>query len=547
MRMAKVGVWFDRASAEKHWAHGLNTFGAYTEEILKDYGIPFESLAEWPEADACSYDVIVAAHAPDDAGTASRLRSYAEAGGCVVSYGGLRCLARGLGFREGAPVSVGYATLPPSFEEGTPLRFLRAIPWLDGEGGEGPTLRSIQVGRGRMERWAIDVPYTVVGLQQGTEPVLRDGIPAPDGSADVDEGILKADDGIELDWELDRLRTEAGSPYFAYPYADMWKDAMVGHLVRCAYSQGLSLPFLGFWPASAEHIAMISHDSDLNEDEHAVSTLEALDECGIQSTWCLIDPGYSPDVHARVAQAGHELAFHYNALEEDGGEWSEEAFSRQLRAIVQVTGHPNIVSNKNHYTRLEGWGELFRWCERHSIRVDQTRGPSKRGNVGFPFGTCRPYRPVAWADEKNRIYDVLEIGFQTQDLDQGYWSDSSVVGPILERTRRAQGIAHFLFHQVHIHNLSSVRRAMSAFVDGARADGFVFWTSGQAWHWHEARRSAAIRGLSENGEPEITAKRPVEELVAWIPTTEDDPDVESRFGVPCVKRVFSVSVTEAGA
>lgn len=539
MGMAKVGVWIDLLAAEQRWAHGLNAFGVYVEEILNDYGIPFDKLREWPEAGASAYDLIVAAHVSDDAETASRLLAYAEAGGIVVSYGGLRGLSRKLGFREGAPIGPGYESLPPEFGISTELRYLRAIPWLDANGERAPAIHTIAVGQGLVVRWSIDVPHTIVGLQQGTEPVLRDGVPAPDGSADVDEGILKADDVIELDWEKDRLRTAAGSPYFAYPYADYWKDAMAGQLVRLANAQSLSLPFLGLWPDQVGGVAMISHDSDLNEDVHAISTLEALADNAIRTTWCMIEPGYSPEIHAKVAGAGHELAFHYNALPEDGGQWSHEAFSQQLDAIVKATGESDIVTNKNHYTRLEGWGELFRWCEAHGIRVDQTRGPSKRGNVGFPFGTCRPYRPIAWADERNRVYDVLEIGFQTQDLDQGYWSDSSVVEPILAQVRSADGIAHFLFHQVHIHNLPSVRRAMADFVAKAREQGFEFWTSRKAWQWHRARRTAAVQGLREDGNAVISCSVPIEGLVVWVPVFEDGPGTERRFGIPCRRQIVS--------
>src|SRR5690606_36114699 len=126
-----------------------------------------------------------------------------------------------------------------------------------------------------------------------TKPVLEDGIPAPDGSAAIHEGILKADDGIELDWHYDRKYTKTGMPYFAYPYADYWREMLLSHLIRCALSRGLTLPFLHSWPEGTEHVALISFDSDFNIDETAATTLDVLKKLEVPSTWCMIEPGYS--------------------------------------------------------------------------------------------------------------------------------------------------------------------------------------------------------------------------------------------------------------
>src|SRR5690606_27580886 len=120
----------------------------------------------------------------------------------------------------------------------------------------------------------------------------------------------KADDGMELDWDFDRKQTETGMPYFAYPYADYWRQVLLSHLIRCALAKGLTLPFISNWPEGTEHVALISFDSDFNRNETAATTLDELKELEVASTWCMIEPGYSSDIYERVLKEGHELALH---------------------------------------------------------------------------------------------------------------------------------------------------------------------------------------------------------------------------------------------
>lgn len=311
------------------------------------------------------------------------------------------------------------------------------------------------------------------------------------------------------------------------------------------------LPFVDDWPHGVERLAFISLDSDGNVDEHAESALGLLAQTGVKATWCLLEPGYTDrDLYSRIRGEGHELGFHYNALRDQGGRWGAEEFARQLIWFRGAAGGFKAVSNKNHYTRFEGWGELFRWCEAHGIAVDQTRGPSKGGNVGFLFGTCHPFFPLAWADERNRFYDVLELGFLTQDTDIGApWADSSIVEPLLDQVRSVDGVAHFLFHPQHIHTKPSVVASFRKTVDAARARGFTFRTSKEISDWERSRRRLRIEGLDEKGKVRLSETPAADTPVIWLPavskitpmgaSTDARPpgqDVEIRFGLPCVRQ-----------
>ncbi|MBT2644672.1 hypothetical protein J7I80_20860 [Bacillus sp. ISL-41] len=559
MNMAKVGLYFDQEEAEKRWASGQNVFEVFLFEVFEHLRIPYKKIGVNDVLE--SFDIVLAVLESKQTESDEKLLEYVSTGGTLISYGGLEGLKEILGFDSIAVDQKGYAFLSNVLSQDLPpLRYLAADPWNSGAGllkviqkgyisktnaaadSAVPALQQIAYGNGSIQRWSIKVPRTIVGLQQGTLPVTEDGIPAPDGTANLDENLLKADDGFELDWDMDRSHTETGMPYFAHPYADLWKEAIVGHLFACAAEKSMTVPFIDYWPADVKHVAMISHDSDLNLDESALITLETLKAEDVQTTWCMIAPGYNPSIYEKIKADGHELALHYNALHQDDGVWSEKAFSDQLEWLKKVTGLNHFTSNKNHYTLFEGWGELFSWCEKYGIETDQTRGPSKKGNIGFLFGTCHPYFPVAWADEKNRHYDVLELGFLTQDLNHNTLADSSVIQPFLEGVKRVNGLAHFLFHQYHIYNQPKVREAIVEMIRTARDQEFTFWTSKQVNQWERARRKVVIEGTS--GEIKIDGVIGRDDFVLLVPLAanqcSDDEDTVIRFGFQC-RKVKTVS------
>ncbi|MDR6549985.1 hypothetical protein [Paenibacillus qinlingensis] len=573
MKIAKVGVLVEREAAERKWKYGLNVFEKYVEEILHHVGMPFETVSQLDAGSLQPYDILIVACAQESGAKASILWEYAEQGGTIISYAGCNAIALQLGYIQTGEAGIGYAEIEPtSDKQPGSLRYLSAVPWT--EAGEcspdietvapyqstgkmkqgqpdgpdlGAALQKFNIGQGYLHRWSVNIPHTIVHMQQGTGPILDDGPPAADGSANVNEDILKADDRIAMDWTFDRVLTETGIPYFPWPYADYWREALLKHVVQCALDKGLTLPFTGYWPDGIQHIAMISHDSDANKDEHAVAALQLLTECQIQTTWCMLEPGYGGTIYEQVKQAGHELAFHYNALEKDNGFWDAQEFDRQVSWVKQAVGLDHITTNKNHYTRAEGWGELFQWLERNGIPSDQTRGPSKKGNVGYLFGTCHPYFPIALFDENNRFYDVLEIGFLTQDLDLGHLADNTVIEPFLEQAIAVNGAAHFLFHQIHIYTREEVRNVIRILVSKAEEMGFTFWTSKQIQDWTRLRRSVQITACEDNGNVQLLANHPVDGLVVWVPMQTSEAFLpneghERHFGIPCRKVVLQANV-----
>lgn len=556
MNMARLGIWIDQETRQLRQRCGVNVFELYVSEMIANIGFPYVEINHAKDISTDRFDVLVAALPSDRLEDLERLWAYMEAGGVVISFAGLTALASRLGCIPDSGYAVGYAELDTAWHTQAPIRCFELRPWLykkemarsriveigrlRSETPDGPVLGAVlqcfTVGQGRLERWAADVPGTVVKLQQGERPVVADGIPAPTGDAELIDYLLKADDECAMDWRWDRKTTPTGMNYYAEPYADYWQQAFAGRLLETVTNQGLVLPFVDYWPEGIDQVATISHDSDHNVDESAWITLELLKECGVNTTWCMIEPGYSKPVYDAIRQDGHELAFHYNALPKDHGFWDEQEFARQFAWLRDAIGGDHVKSNKNHYTLFKGWGELFTWCEKHGIECDQTRGPSKKGNVGFLFGTCHPYFPIAWVDEGNRLYDVVELHFLTQDLEHPTLADTSVVGPFLAGVQKVRGVAHFLFHQIHILQQPNVRQALRHVVSEAKKEGFVFWTGGQINDWYRARRSIRIKGIDGTGRVIVQSGLPAEHVSVWapvLPGEDAEPQTKTRFGIPC--------------
>jgi hypothetical protein len=580
--MARLAILTDARAAARARQYGMNVFAPVYGEMLAHRGIGFQVVSDARELRAAEPDLVVVGLAGSEPDDHAALVSFARSGGVVVACGGLTCMARALGFTPFAGRGPGYARFGPSEErfsfvasmrppeDDIGLRFLLAHPWVvradnpAPSGNESPMsedrsrfsrrprafgrlrisddetgydlLHEVPVGRGVIARFAVDIGHTVSLLRQGPRPVVRDGLPAPDGTADVDDGVLKADDMIALDWDRDRCRTATGIPYFPFPFADWWRELLTGYLVRLMWERGLSVPFTDYWPSGARHALTISHDSDGNVDAHAETTLGLLDRFDVRSTWCILEPGFTPAVSRKAHDAGHEIAFHYNAVAADSGTWGADEFARQLASLRSSLPDIEITSNKNHLTRMEGWGELFTWCERGGIEADQTRGPSKRGNLAFLFATCHPYRPVAQFDEQNRLYDVLEMGFLTPDMNTGIWGDESLIEPLLRRVRHVEGLAHFLFHQVHLHQRSEVRDAFAATVRAAREHGFRFLTGADVNAWERLRRRSLVQALGREGAPVIDSVCRGHGLIVVVPVSATGPGdtrVTQRYGVPC--------------
>lgn len=559
------------------YTHYLTAYGHYVHEILGHAGLGYERLPpeDLPARLPGLRILLTVGETEPPPALREQLAAWVKAGGAWISIGGVCGLAQLFGVEVAPPafklygfasnLGEGYLAVDPAPSSShallghisLPLHFFNGISVFPAGGArEGdilarvldahqrPTERAAvverRVGRGRCLLIAPDLTGTVVRIQQGIA-ITRDGIAAPDGTGPICDTILKADDGLTLDWIFDRQPVPGapGLSAFMQPIADLWRELLLRAIFHMAEAQEVALPLLWLYPRNLPALGEISHDTDLNDPQLALRLLEVLDEAQIHSTWCVILPGYPPEVIAAIRDAGHELAMHYDSFSVDRP-WGEANFRGQHAVLTEMFsgalrpgsgdalrsgsgGAP--ISNKNHYLRWEGDSDFWHWCVRAGIQFDQTKGPSKTGAIAFTFGTCHPYLPV---DPAGRLLDVLELPTLTQDM--LLTSPMTALTPMLDGVLAVHGILHLLFHPAHIAKPGQAD-AFQASVARGRAAGLEWWTAAQINARERARRETSWHVLADGGYALRTGATPLPgATLLWLANAADPASTVERWG-----------------
>lgn len=524
-------------------------YWTYVSEILQHAGLFFDRIDASQIASLGERSPAIVLLAGDLKLTVSEkqiLRELVERGNTMIGIGGTSGLDEVFGVSGTTPVAEGWIQITAADHPvtrdmrsslhvfgGCVAKPTTAVSLASTKAGVGRTPVGSAVlehafGSGHTLLFGPDLIFSIAHIQQGIS-VLQDGKPAPDGTAQLDEGTLKAEDGLVLDWQQDRsaLQPDDG-PVYLEPISDELRELIIRGVLHGASRLHATLPLLWYWPRGLPAVGHISHDSDGNEPDKAEALLDAMNSCGIKSTWCIQYPGgYPRDFYTKLKQQGFEVALHYDA--HTGGpqtSWSKENFLLQHQWLLEEADLPQIISNKNHYTRWENRLDFFRWCEEVKILSDQTRGPSKKGTIGFPLGGSHPYFPLDPEANPPRVLDVLEINMLTQDL--------VIVCPreygrqLLDSVLRHHGVAHFLFHPAHILK-PGVADALRELVDYGQSQGLEWWTSADIVDWERARRKVHVHEYGNGPDVRIVtlrAETPLHEAtILWLATREASPTI----------------------
>lgn len=487
---------------------------AYASEVLAHAGTtysPCSSVSELPPGSVC---VVTGEVDPEHR---EALTAWVHGGGALILTNGpgtLPDLSGATGGRTLESERITFSENPLWTQQpavvlralkGTALKPGDDVEVLATTSDDEPVLVQRRWGQGIVITFGVDLWYTIARIQQGY-PVREDGRPAADGTAPIDDDILKCEDGSALNLDEDRhlppgvdgvapdfvhmWPPHSAVPLFTEPHADWWRSVFLQIMWHCSDTIGATIPWLGYWPQGMAAMAHMSHDADQNNTDDGYAALDAFAEAGVKVTWHQVFPGgYAPEVFQAITDAGHEQSLHYNAMADaDLASWGWPQIRAQYAWAQAVTGHDRIVSNKNHYTRWEGWTEFYTWCEKLGIEIDSSRGPSKQGTAGFTFGTAHLSFPLS--EEDATFHDVLNLPLHTQDL---AWAQHiSVRDVILDGAIAHHGVAHFLFHGPHLRLRPATRQACIDVAEAARERGLQWWTAEQLNTWERSRRGIRL-------------------------------------------------------
>jgi hypothetical protein len=558
----------------------------YAVEILSHAGIPFRVVQPQMLHPDRTPVCLMAGRKSLTAEARTRLNWFVQQGGCLITVGSTNGLDDLLGISLVGDLSEGWLqfsplAVRPSLTIGEGLQSslhvfggsriharqeavaLGRIVDLNGDVlSDAVTVR--KVGQGFAICIAADLMQSIVHIQQGIA-VTQDGKPAPDGSAPIDDGILKAEDGHVLDWERDRVvlghgardtgqgKGREGWVFFGLPIADELRALLLQAIFFAAQQKNLPLPMLWYWQDGVPAVGLISHDTDGNDPDLGWELLRFVQSLGIATTWCVIYPGgYPQSLYRAILNAGCEIALHFDAFTGSPlTTWSKRNLWVQWQWLRDAAGVA-AVSNKNHYTRWEGRLEFFRWCEELGIQAEQSKGPSKRGTVGFLFGGSHPWRPIDDERERPRFLSVTAINLFSQDMvsddtpTEGFFHPAIVpvsVGKwLLEQTVRMGGVAHFLFHPAHIRR-QGTKSALEQLVAFGHELGVRWQTSAQIVEWLNRRRRMHehLRVVKEHGGWQLKATQPLHDapLLFLLPPEKANRADRRIYGFPFAHHAMS--------
>lgn len=400
--------------------------------------------------------------------------------------------------------------------------------------------------------WTQNGTVTYLGLHPGRSlalfglgaPVESDGIGPYEPGTDLQDGVLRAEDGIRLDF--DEHREGANPAAFLSAWVDR-ERSLLAHVVLTAIARSQTVtPLFWPWPRAARGAMIVSFDASATSGPEILNKQALFLRYGIRPTWLNEAPGMAGEIYRGLHRMDHEAGALISALPH----LSDDQTKMQCHAMARTAALP-IQAARPPRGQFFGQHVYYARAEHAGVRLSLAKGGHQPGTTGFCFGTAMPFLPQSIQGRPFRVFEAPYVAYRP-----GAVTPSALLKEFAEEC----STQHTVFHVADDWNPREVDRFGEAFQELmalSRRYELVRMRAGEILQREEARRTLRWKLVDEH--LVIASNEEVEGftvLLAGLPVSATTPKAKlanyelTRYGVDLSgfsfdleeKRLFEVNI-----
>lgn len=371
-------------------------YAPWYEESMRILGFDFETYSNVQDAGDSSDLIILAGHGKLPTHSKSTLESLLQSGKSVIVSGGDWGLGDQFGWEITDETSFGRAyAAPASSHHRLWPHGLNRFLFLGGSRLRWPSAESVATAQdcdvlAHLDRVTYFAPhigqvFELIGMGGG---VCCDGIGPQDGSANLIDGKLRAEDGINLYWDEDRSSPNGGHPMFADAPIDSMLDVLARCIIYHCELQGLNVYIRWQWPENAPTVACATVECETSNVELTLRAGQALWQHGMNGTFLFGGAGLkTQDAYKALKGMKHDFGLLSRGM---NGAWDDDSVRLQRLTLARATGDGGLCMIRPAEGRWEGHLDFYERSVGNGIKFVSSKGGRQPGTSGYAFAFSRP-------------------------------------------------------------------------------------------------------------------------------------------------------------
>lgn len=250
--------------------------------------------------------------------------------------------------------------------------------------------------------YAPHVGQTAHQMQLGRS-VECDGIGPGDGSAIFSDGICRAEDGITLDFALDRTPGEGGHcDFFGTAHADIVTEVFIRTILAACRAASKQAVLHWFWPMNQDGQAVLAIDCQEFDADRLFRLKQVMEVSAVPAAWLVAAPGYALEAFRMIRRWGDEVGLVFAP----GENWDEALLRSQYLVVHRASGAPELTTVRPSEGKWRGYKQFYTIAEAAGARVSMSKSGTQPGTAGFAFGTSHPFMVLRKDGTRYRILEI---------------------------------------------------------------------------------------------------------------------------------------------